>query len=697
MKLSDIKPNIESSGQLEEQFFSIQDQGMIFDILRNKMYSNPILAICREISCNARDAHREVGKPDVPIQIYLPNSLEPFFKVKDFGPGISPDRMSNIFIKYTASTKRADNVQTGGFGLGAKTPFSYSDTFTIKTNFSGVQYNYACFIDETKVGKLALLSESPTSEENGTEIIIPVKPVDFRSFNDWTEASTRHWTVLPIIKGSNVNWQNPKKVIEGKDWFIEAASDYYGHQKNCKLIIDGIEYPVALDALRKYANAVLIDSSKGNLYLTFGVGELSLSASREQVYLDEATQKKISDKLNNVADEIKTKLFSKIDSFQNLWQANIYYRYELSGSFSNIKFLGPLAWKGIPLNDYATSIGCQVFTFSKGGRYYKTPDKIRRRIINSITFDEKQPLYLNDLGVNDITPRHVKKAFDDNPKLETIQVVHPNDTTTISVLNNKIHLDKMEPILLSSITKAFPTKKKPSKARLLVFKFDSGAHNFRQVSYDFYEEDLNTKVLCLLKKEDHSKDARMPILASNKTLSPHLMKKIVTRFKNYSFYGVDSSVDPKRIEEDFEGLKSLDDFINDQYLKTKYSDLVEIKYAKSIHKEHHYDHNAYAIACIENLRKEILPDSAYMKNLEMRLKIKNISKDGSDLVEIYESIKGEIPQTDLVKMAKSSDWDLEKLNKESSKKYPLLQHMNVYSYDHIISDVAKYINLIDKN
>ena len=182
MKINDIRPNIETSGELKEQFFSIQDQGMIFDILRNKMYSNPILAICREISCNARDAHRECNIADVPIQIYLPNNLEPFYKIKDFGPGISPDRISNIFIKYTASTKREDNIQTGGFGLGAKTPFAYSDTFTIITNFDGTKYHYVCFIDETKIGKLALLAEEKTDQSNGTEIIIPVKPIDFKLF-----------------------------------------------------------------------------------------------------------------------------------------------------------------------------------------------------------------------------------------------------------------------------------------------------------------------------------------------------------------------------------------------------------------------------------------------------------------------------------------------------------------------------------
>src|SRR5574337_1297751 len=349
MKLNDIRPNIETSGNLEEQFFSIQDQGMIFDILRNKMYSNPILAICREISCNARDAHREMGKADVPIHIQLPNNLEPFYIIKDFGPGISPDRMANIFIKYTASTKRNDNIQTGGFGLGAKTPFSYSDTFTIKTNYNGKQYNYACFIDETKVGKLVLMSEEDTSEPNSTEIIIPVKPIDFNNFANWTEHATRHWDVKPVITGlSGFKWQSHTKVLEGSGWAI-VSNETDRYSRHPKLIIDGIEYPLDLASLRTYADPKLIDAAKGNLHLYFGIGELSLSASREQVYLDKPTQEKIKNRLEEVIKEIKQMVISKIDGFPNLWDANVFYRITLANAFADLSFLGKLMWNNIPL------------------------------------------------------------------------------------------------------------------------------------------------------------------------------------------------------------------------------------------------------------------------------------------------------------------------------------------------------------
>ena len=70
----------------------------------------------------------------------------------------------------------------GFFGLGSKTPFSTSDSFTVITTHNGTQYNYSCFIDETKVGKLSLMSQSLTTEPNGTEIIIPVEQKNYNEF-----------------------------------------------------------------------------------------------------------------------------------------------------------------------------------------------------------------------------------------------------------------------------------------------------------------------------------------------------------------------------------------------------------------------------------------------------------------------------------------------------------------------------------
>lgn len=697
MKLADNRSLYETSGDMEEKFFSIKDQGMIFEILRNKMYSNSILAICREISCNARDAHREVGKSEVPIHIYLPNNLEPYYKIKDFGPGISPSRMSDVFIQYTASTKRSDNVQTGGFGLGAKTPFSYSDSFSIVTNVDGIKYNYGAAIDETRVGKLALLSQSPTSDPNGTEIIIPVKPNDFKFFAEWTESSTRHWDVKPVVKGSvrgDFVWQTPKKTLEGKNWVISNSDDY---NRSVKAIVDGIEYPLDLNALRTYADAKLMDASRGNLYLYFGVGELTLSANREQVHIDKPTQDKIRNRLDEVVRDIKGIVNTKIDSFPNLWDANVYYRKELSQVFNRLDFLGTLEWKGVKLHTNSrVPTGCPTFRFTKGKysrRMGTDPNKLTRSSVGELFFEENTLVFVNDLPLKEPTPRHVKKAFEDNPNLLNVLVVCPTDKITEADLNSVLHLDKMDSRKLSSITKASARTYTQATSRLLVFKFDQHSASFRQVSYSSLEEDTNKKIICTLARESYP-NSRQIILKSKKNLSLSSTRTLAEKFPDYSFYGLDDSAPADRVEEEFSEFQDIETFIDEKILTNKTINYVEIKFATT-HNYHLDDsllkHYAKVSPFIDD------PNSFFMKRLNLHKKIKTLCSGDLGLLHIYESIHGEILDTELDQFLKNNpQYDLEKTDEEYNKKYPLLSHINSYNYHQIMPHIAQYVNMIDK-
>lgn len=694
MKLSDTRPEVESSGQMEEQFFSIKDQGMIFDILRSKMYSNPILAICREISCNARDAHREVGKPDVPVQIVLPNTLDWNYRIKDFGPGISPDRMSNIFIQYTASTKREDNVQTGGFGLGAKTPFAYSNSFVIVTVVNGIKYQYNCYIDETKVGKLALMSQEETKEPNGTEIVIPVEPKDAKAFSEWTEQACRHWAVKPLIKGGSINWQTPKPILEGKGWAISTANDSYNRQ--AKMVIDGIEYPLVLDSLRIYADTKLIDACRGHVLMYFGVGELTLSASREQIYLDKKTQDKIRARLVEMQHDIKSLLLAKIDAFPNLWEANIYYRKELTTVFHDLSFFGKLEWKGIALHSGWISVTCPAFTFTRGKYSRKTgndPNKLSRSRMTSIQFQENSEIFFNDLPIKEPTPRHVKKAFEDNPKLNSIQILCPTDTITEADLNKTLYLDKMKPRRMSEITKASGRAYTAPSARLLIFKFDPVYAQFRQVSYSSIDEDTNDKVLCLLRKEDYPPSTRLPLIKKDKHISLTSMKSIAEKSPKTSFYGVDQDLPSDRVKEEFGDFEELNDYVDAKILDNKTINYVEIKFAM----QHNYRVDEQALKNLSALQKHIDdPSSIFLKRAALHKKIKDINAGDTGLLHVYESIKGEITKKQTKQFLKDNPgWNLELINKEYDNTYPLLESVNHYHYTNIVQHVAHYINLID--
>ena len=88
-KKSDL--TLEQSQEFTSYSFGIKESGLphIFNVLRNQLYSDKILALIREYSCNAVDAHVEVGDADKPIEVTLPNPLSLEFKVRDYGRGLN--------------------------------------------------------------------------------------------------------------------------------------------------------------------------------------------------------------------------------------------------------------------------------------------------------------------------------------------------------------------------------------------------------------------------------------------------------------------------------------------------------------------------------------------------------------------------------------------------------------------------------
>lgn len=354
MKLDEEKINIVSSGITQEQAFGIGNIGMVLEILRSKMYQDPISAIVREICSNARDAHREVGKSDLPIEISLPNSFDLNFRVRDFGPGISDDRMANVFTQYANSTKRSDNIQTGGFGLGAKTPFSYSDTFTIITIVNGVKKTYTAYIDESKMGKLALLKEEPTSDSNGTTIVVPVKKDDCTKFRDVVNSVLCFWDVLPKITAGTVHFTKFSNKIQVLNFsIVEGKFDY--NESWPKAIIDGIQYHLNFQSLLNHSSSFEKFREFFNntgVILKFNNGDLSLSANRDHLHYDQKTCDFIYSCMEQIQESFVPKIALEIDKQKTYIDAcKTLHNFKSNYRFSSFKndFLWN-NWKVIPNN-----------------------------------------------------------------------------------------------------------------------------------------------------------------------------------------------------------------------------------------------------------------------------------------------------------------------------------------------------------
>lgn len=155
--------------------FGISDDPAFFQILSSALYKDPMLAMVRETICNAWDAHIECGRVDQPILITLDDD---YLTIRDHGNGILDAMIGPIYGVYGASTKKNDGRQTGGFGLGCKSPFAYTDHFEVTSSHAGTKTIYNMSKSSAQVqGKPSIvpIASFPTTE-SGITVKIPLNP-----------------------------------------------------------------------------------------------------------------------------------------------------------------------------------------------------------------------------------------------------------------------------------------------------------------------------------------------------------------------------------------------------------------------------------------------------------------------------------------------------------------------------------------
>lgn len=162
--------------------FGISNSAEFFNILSSTLYKDQILAVVREVLCNAWDAHIEAGCTDRPVLVTLDNDK---FTIRDFGKGIHHDDIGPIYGTYGNSTKKNDGNQTGGFGLGCKAPFAYTDHFEVISCHAGTKTIYNMSKSSAQaMGKSGIIpiASFPTTE-TGLTVTIRIRSTDYRRFN----------------------------------------------------------------------------------------------------------------------------------------------------------------------------------------------------------------------------------------------------------------------------------------------------------------------------------------------------------------------------------------------------------------------------------------------------------------------------------------------------------------------------------
>lgn len=308
--------------------FSFSNSPTVFKILSDSLYKNKIGSIIRELCSNAKDSHIAAGKKDVPFEVILPvksklfSNESPQFKVIDHGVGLSEEDIYKIYTVYGESNKSHSNDFIGGFGIGSKSPFSYTDEFNIVSIYNNKKTFYCAFINSEGFPSITKLYSEPTTEENGVEISLNVEEKDINEFEREYTKQIRYFNPKPICN-KNINFEINKPKISKSFWEYNIT---YNELKLYLRIAD-IEYTVELDKLYPDAqNCINLFKFGTSISFNIPIGSIDLTASRESISYTEKTKETIDKYFCKFIEEIK-EYFIKYAKDKSEYEVSKYASY----------------------------------------------------------------------------------------------------------------------------------------------------------------------------------------------------------------------------------------------------------------------------------------------------------------------------------------------------------------------------------
>lgn len=320
MKTITRRQRVDVSDDTKVSNFSVEISPQIFDLIVNKMYSNKIATVMREIGCNAYDSHVANGNAEQPFTVHLPNNLEPYFYIRDYGTGLSPDEIYSLYTRLGASTKRESNDFTGCLGIGSKSPFCYQDNFTVTSYYNGEQNVYSCYIGEEGIPQVAELSiGTETDEPNGLKVQIAVPRSDFHLFQSYTQEIYQYFRIKPEIIGSSISIKEIEYRLKGETWKLRDAP--HSNQFQTRAVMGNVAYPITIDGqhLTSDQQALL----RCPLDIEFAIGDLQVSGDREALQYDKRTIFKLKEKLDTVIEELTVCASESIQNAKNIHEARL--------------------------------------------------------------------------------------------------------------------------------------------------------------------------------------------------------------------------------------------------------------------------------------------------------------------------------------------------------------------------------------
>ena len=337
-----------SSNLQDIREYTLGDPRVICRILSDNLYSNKIGSIVRELSANALDAHRMSGKENVPFEVTLPGRNGLFvdsgvsFSIRDFGPGLDEEEIYSLYTSYGSSSKRSDSSQIGGFGIGSKSPFAYTDAFTVTSWKHGTMNSYICFLNGDGAPCIKKIDSGVSDEPSGMKVDIAVKTeADAETFRRECESQYLFYDVPPAGGG----WKKAEAMYENEHGKLYSMQEFSGRSGSWNIYR-------STDILYGHVNNTIYKlcwDSGQNLNLTYGMRsghigyntlpfnncvcvlkisgtDVDLSASREELGFTERTKKAINNAWSAFICQtwkdiiVSINEMSRTSRFEAMWQ-----------------------------------------------------------------------------------------------------------------------------------------------------------------------------------------------------------------------------------------------------------------------------------------------------------------------------------------------------------------------------------------
>ena len=449
---------------------SLKDSAHIMTILRDTLYSDKVLAVLREYSANAWDSHRDAGKGDVPIKVTLPTAMDPSLVIRDFGEGLSPDEVFNIYTQYGSSTKRGSDNAVGMLGIGSKSGFAYSDSFTVTSYHEGKKSTYVAVLDKSEKGVINLLCDEPCGDETGIAIQIAIRPEDIREFTQKAQNLFQYFIPRPDINTTLPKLPAAQATLK-HGVIYERTDNYYG-ERPWVAVMGCVSYNVNLDQVSESDStkfggvANFLRNISGALY--FDIGEVQVSASREELKYSAETKLALVKKFNDLVDEyVRQSLDTILNGGFSSWEKRV--RFQV------------LAKLHLPVpDDCATLLEGSISVKEKVPKSFVILQN--RTPVSSIRINENTRFILWDdrrsrSGFQDLTGSdYLVNPVTKDDKGKAIKLDWPAVEADLAAMCAAVDITGVPTLKLSSFTWAMPTKvggrKINPKHRTQVFRYN---------------------------------------------------------------------------------------------------------------------------------------------------------------------------------------------------------------------------------